>query len=98
MVMTEACIHVATMHDRMPVLLRRKDWIDWLDGAPDAAGLLCRPYPDLMVVDRTTDPLGTTRLFGMAISGLAANDPLTTFSITVRGSLAEQPVIQRASV
>jgi putative SOS response-associated peptidase YedK len=55
MVMTEACIHVADVHDRMPVILPRDDWADWLDGAPDDARLLCRPYPELMVVDRTTD-------------------------------------------
>lgn len=55
MVMTEACIHVADVHDRMPVILKRSDWADWLNGPPDAAGLLCRPYPDLMVCDRTTD-------------------------------------------
>ena len=55
MVMTEACIHVADVHDRMPVILRRQDWADWLDGAPDDAALLCRPYPDLMVVNRTAD-------------------------------------------
>ncbi len=55
MVMTEACIHVADVHDRMPVILKRSDWGDWMDGAPDAAGLLCRPYPDLMVCDRTSD-------------------------------------------
>jgi putative SOS response-associated peptidase YedK len=55
MVMTEACIHVADVHDRMPVIVKRSDWRDWLDGPPDAAGLLCRPYPDLMVCDRTTD-------------------------------------------
>jgi len=55
MVMTEACIHVADVHDRMPVILRRDDWGDWLDGAPDDARLLCRPYPELMVVDRTTE-------------------------------------------
>lgn len=55
MVMTEACIHVADVHDRMPVILKRSDWADWLDGAPDAAGPLCRPYPDLLVCDRTTD-------------------------------------------
>ena len=53
MVMTEACQHVAGVHDRMPVILKREDWADWLDGAPDAAGLLCRPYPELMVVERT---------------------------------------------
>jgi putative SOS response-associated peptidase YedK len=56
MVMTEACIHVADVHDRMPVILRREDWSDWLNGAPDAAGLLCRPYPELMVKERTADP------------------------------------------
>jgi putative SOS response-associated peptidase YedK len=55
MVMTEACIHVADVHDRMPVILRRRDWGDWLDGAPDNAAMLCRPYPDLMVVNRTTE-------------------------------------------
>ena len=55
MVMTEACIHVADVHDRMPVILRRSDWGDWLDGAPDTAGLLCRPFPDLMTCDRTMD-------------------------------------------
>jgi len=56
MVMTEACIHVADVHGRMPVILRREDWSDWLDGPQDDAALLCRPYPDLMVVTRTGDP------------------------------------------
>ena len=56
MVMTEACIHVADVHDRMPVILRPSDWSDWLDGPPDAAGLLCRPYPDMMVIERTAQP------------------------------------------
>ena len=54
--MTEACIHVADVHDRMPVILQRHDWTDCLDGPPDAAGLLCRPFPDLMVVNRMPDP------------------------------------------
>jgi putative SOS response-associated peptidase YedK len=55
MVMTEACFQVADVHDRMPVILNRSDWGNWLDGPPDAAGLLCRPYPNLMVCDRTAD-------------------------------------------
>lgn len=55
MLMTEACIHVADVHDRMPVILRRDDWNDWLDGPPDDAKLLCRPYPDLMVLNRTDE-------------------------------------------
>ena len=55
LVMPEACVHVADVHDRMPVILKRADWADWLDGPPDSAGLLCRPYPELMVCERTTD-------------------------------------------
>jgi putative SOS response-associated peptidase YedK len=55
MVMTEACQHVADVHDRMPVILRRDDWAAWLDGAPDLAGLLCQPYPELMVCERTAE-------------------------------------------
>ena len=53
MVMTEACEHVAGVHDRMPAILPRADWADWLDGPPDAAGLLCRPYELGMRVERT---------------------------------------------
>lgn len=49
------------LHDRMPASLKREDWADWLGSeadskdhrAPDDAGLLCRPYPELMVVERT---------------------------------------------
>ena len=64
-VMTEACEHVGEprlawlgeppkrVHDRMPAMLPREDWGDWLDGPPDAAGLLCRPYELGMRVERT---------------------------------------------
>ncbi len=55
MVMTEACIHVADVHDRMPVIVKREDWQDWLDGPPDSARILCRPYPELMVANRTAE-------------------------------------------
>ena len=53
--LTEANELMKPLHDRMPVILKRSDWADWLDGAPDDAGLLCRPYPDLLVCDRTSD-------------------------------------------
>ncbi len=56
MVMTEACAHVQGVHDRMPVILARDTWADWLDGAPDDARLLCQPYPADMVVRRTDEP------------------------------------------
>jgi len=53
MVMTEACGHVQPVHDRMPAILPPGDWADWLNGPPDAAGLLCRPYELAMGVERT---------------------------------------------
>ena len=55
MVMTEACGHVAPVHDRMPAILPQSDWSDWLDGPPDPAGLLCRPYELGMTVERTSE-------------------------------------------
>ncbi len=55
MVMADAGIHVAEVHDRMPVILQRQDWVDRLAGVPSAAKLLCRSYPELIVVKRTTD-------------------------------------------
>lgn len=55
MVMTDACAHVQGVHDRMPVILSRETWSDWLDGPPDAARTLCQPYPADMVVRRTAD-------------------------------------------
>lgn len=39
----------------MPVILLRADWADWLEGAPDAAGLLCRPYPEMVACEQTTE-------------------------------------------
>jgi putative SOS response-associated peptidase YedK len=56
MVMTEACGCVEGVHDRMPAILPPSDWADWLDGPPDAAGLLCRPFEGLMIVERTEEP------------------------------------------
>lgn len=58
MVMTEACEHAAGVHDRMPAILPRSNWGDWLDGPPDAVGLLCRPYELGMRVERTGGGLG----------------------------------------
>ena len=55
MVMTEACDHVQGVHDRMPAILPPSDWMDWLDGPPDAAELLCRPYELGMTVERTSE-------------------------------------------
>lgn len=56
MIMTDACAHVHGVHDRMPVILQRETWGDWLDGPPDDACTLCQPYPAEMIVRRTADP------------------------------------------
>jgi len=56
MVMTEACVHVAGIHDRMPVILRPDDWRQWTDAPPDEAKALCVPYTGEMTIERTVDP------------------------------------------
>ena len=53
---TDANRLVAPYHDRMPVILQRETWSDWLAGPPDGARLLCQPYPADMTIRRTTDP------------------------------------------
>lgn len=54
MVMTEACVLVADVHDRMRGVLQQDDWSPRLDGSPVEARALCQPYPVAMTVDRTT--------------------------------------------
>jgi putative SOS response-associated peptidase YedK len=39
----------------MPAILLPSDWKDWLEGPPDAAGLLCRPFEAAMTVDCTAE-------------------------------------------
>lgn len=56
MVMTEACVHVADVHDRMPVILRPDQWQAWTEGPPEEARELCVPYAGEMVVSKTQDP------------------------------------------
>ena len=55
MVMTDACIDVAGIHDRMPAILPREHWAGWLGEAPDAAVHLCRPWPGTMQIERTDE-------------------------------------------
>ncbi|MCB0636388.1 MAG: SOS response-associated peptidase family protein, partial [Lewinella sp.] len=56
MVMTDANAHVRPLHERMPVILPRHDWQQWLHGTPAEAFALCRPYAGEMQVDRTDEP------------------------------------------
>lgn len=56
MVMTEACVAMGTIHDRMPVILAPGDYGAWLGGEPDEALALCRPWPGPLAIDRTAEP------------------------------------------
>jgi len=56
MVMTDANAHVRGVHDRMPVILEPGDWPTWLQGTPQDAYQLCRPYGGDMQVTRTDEP------------------------------------------
>ncbi len=55
MVMTDACVQMADVHDRMPIILPRGDWAAWLGGSLEEARAVCRVWPDELVVDRTSE-------------------------------------------
>ena len=56
MIMTEANDSVAPVHNRMPVILPREAWPQWLEGAPHEAFQLCVPYAGKLAVDRSEEP------------------------------------------
>lgn len=55
MVMTDACPHVAGVHDRMPVLLDPDQLASWTAGPPELAHSLCRPYAGSVAARQTAD-------------------------------------------
>lgn len=61
MVMTEACIHIGDVHDRMPVLLAPEDYEAWTSGTTETALQLCQPWPGLVEIDRTQQPWSAGR-------------------------------------
>ncbi len=56
MVMTEACVDFAGIHDRMPVILSGETREQWLLGATSEALELCQPYAGQLVIERTDEP------------------------------------------
>lgn len=56
MVITDANNHVRSVHDRMPVILGPADWSTWMQGSPNDAFQLCRPYGGDMQVAHTDEP------------------------------------------
>lgn len=56
MVMTEACVEMGGIHDRMPVIVAPEDRAEWLQGSPEQAFGLCRPWQGALALDRTGEP------------------------------------------
>jgi putative SOS response-associated peptidase YedK len=46
---------MADVHDRMPVVLARDDWEQWLAGTPAEAFALCQTCPSELLVERTPE-------------------------------------------
>lgn len=56
MVMTDASEQMSAIHNRMPVILTGSDRETWMDGSPDEAFALCRPFDGELAIDRTDIP------------------------------------------
>ncbi len=53
MVMTASCAQMDDVHDRMPVILRREDWSQWIDSGPEQAFALCETWTDMLTAEHT---------------------------------------------
>ena len=56
MVMTEACVAMGDIHDRMPVILSDAQHEAWTHGDPDEALALCGPWEGELTIDHTDQP------------------------------------------
>lgn len=56
MVMTDAGGLAADVHTRMPVLLAMDDLAVWVDGPPEEARSLCKPWAGELALDRSDEP------------------------------------------
>jgi len=65
LITTAANSYLAELHERMPVILAPDDCSQWLQGGPDQAELLLRPYPpELMARYRVTPAVNNVRCDG----------------------------------
>jgi putative SOS response-associated peptidase YedK len=56
MVMTDSAgSAAASVHSRMPVLLRAEDYGAWVSGTPEDAKALCHPWTGEITIDRTDE-------------------------------------------
>ena len=55
MVMSDSCSQMADVHDRMPVVLPREQWDQWLEGTPEEALPLVRTCDLELATERTAE-------------------------------------------
>lgn len=55
MVMVDGVPQMADVHDRMPVILARKDWPVWTEGESSEVMALCQSWTGTLKVDRTDE-------------------------------------------
>lgn len=55
MVMVDGCPQMADVHDRMPAIIASGDWAQWVEGTPEEAFALLRPWSNELQVDRTSE-------------------------------------------
>ena len=61
MVMVDGSAQMADVHDRMPVVLAREKWEQWLAGALAEAFALCQTCSNELAVDRRAERWGAGR-------------------------------------
>lgn len=55
MVMVDGNEQMAEVHDRMPTIIAKGDWPQWVNGSPDEAFALCQVWKGELKVNRTTE-------------------------------------------
>lgn len=56
MVMVDGCPDMADVHDRMPTILSRECWDQWLNGPVADAARLCGVWNGSLQIERTSEP------------------------------------------
>lgn len=61
MVMVDASAQVATIHQRMPLIIAPENWQRWLAADRGDALSLCRPWDGMLSIDRSSAPWAGAR-------------------------------------
>lgn len=78
---------LAEVHDRMPLVLPRDRWADWLDPAREDVDALVEPTPAELVGSLEIRPVGA------AVGNVSANGPQLTARVESVSEPADQPAL-----